>query len=105
MTHEEALKDVENQLHDLMVSVDAMNVLMEQMLGQVHENLVTLVDEGYTVTVSPASDDDLYRIDCPAAYVVRIMKDTSVTSSIAEKLSDALAMAYENTRPIEEESK
>ena len=97
----EALKDVENQLHDLMVSVDAMNVLMEQMLGQVHENLVTLVDEGYTVTVSPASDDDLYRIDCPAAYVVRVsVEETLEGSPIAEKLSDAMAMAYESTRPI-----
>jgi len=98
----EVLKDVENQLHDFMISIDALNVAMEKLLGQGQENLEEMVDEGYTVTVSPA----VYRSDCPEAYVVRVsMKDTLITISIAEKLSDALADAYENTRPIEEESK
>ena len=103
----EVLKDVENQLHDFMISIDALNVAMEKLLGQGQENMEALVDAGYTVTVSPATNEDFFDIHYwPGDFVVRVsMEGTLITSANAEKLSDALAMAYENTRPIEEESK
>ena len=103
---QEVLKDVENQLYDFMISVDGLNVAMDKLLGQGQENMEEMVAEGYTVTVSPASAYDLYTIDCPAAYVVRVsVNDTSVTRAIAAQLSVALAIVYENTRAIEKESK
>ena len=34
MTHEEALNDVKNQLHDFMVSVESLNFLVEELLSE-----------------------------------------------------------------------
>ena len=41
----EVLKDVENQLHDLMVSVDALTVLVEKLLGMDDDELVAAIEE------------------------------------------------------------